>query len=51
MAKKEKERLERVRIAQINRQKEEAAEERRLDDEWELGPNCPDEGLRAHALL
>jgi hypothetical protein len=51
MAKKEKERLERIRQQQIFREKEEAAEERRVNDEWALGPDCPDEGLRAHALL
>jgi len=50
-AKKEKERLERVRLAQILRQKEEEAEERRLDGEWELDSDCPEEGLKAHALL
>jgi predicted nuclease with TOPRIM domain len=51
LAKKEKERLERVRQAQILRGKEEDAQSRREDDEWALGPDCPDEGLKAHALL
>jgi phage shock protein A len=51
LAKKERERLERVRQAQILRQKEEDAESRRENDEWELGPDCPEEGLKAHALL
>ena len=51
LAKKEKERLERVRQAQILREKEEQAQSRREDDEWELGPDCPEEGLKAHALL
>jgi phage shock protein A len=51
LAKKERERLERVRQAQILRQKEIDAESRREDDEWELGPDCPDVGLKAHALL
>ena len=51
LAKKEKERLERVRQAQILRQKEENATERRENEEWELGPDCPEEGLKAHALL
>jgi hypothetical protein len=27
------------------------ANERRMYGEWELGPNCPEEGLKAHALL
>jgi len=51
LAKKEKERLERLRMAQILRQKEDDAQQRREDDEWELGPGCPEEGLKAHALL
>jgi hypothetical protein len=51
LARKEKERLERIRQAQILRQKELDAEERRTNDEWALGPDCPDEGLKAHALL
>ena len=51
LAKKEKERLERLRMAQILRGKEEDAQSRREDDEWALGPDCPDEGLKAHALL
>lgn len=50
-AKKEKERLDRLRAQAILREKEEAAEERRTEGEWELGPNCPDEGLKAYALL
>jgi hypothetical protein len=50
-AKKEKERLNRLRAQAILREKEEAAEERRTEGEWDLGPDCPEEGLRAHALL
>ena len=50
-AKKEKERLDRLRAQAILREKEEAAEERRTEGEWDLGPDCPEEGLRAHALL
>jgi hypothetical protein len=50
-AKKEKERLNRLRDQAILREKEEAAEERRTEGEWDLGPDCPEEGLRAHALL
>lgn len=30
---------------------EDDAQERRNDREWELGPDCPEEGLKAHALL
>lgn len=51
LARKEKERLERERQAQILRQREAEAQERRIDNEWALGPDCPDVGLRAHALL
>ena len=50
-AKKEKERLERLRIQRELQNKRNEAEERRLDGEWELGPDCSDEGLKAHALL
>ena len=50
-AKKEKERLERLRIQRELQNKRNEAEERRLDGEWELGPDCPTEGLKAHALL
>ena len=50
-AKKEKERLERVRIQRILQGQRNEAEERRLDGEWELSPDCPEEGLKAHALL
>jgi peptidoglycan hydrolase CwlO-like protein len=51
LARKEKERLERERQAQILRQREAEAQERRIENEWALGPDCPDQGLRAHALL
>ena len=51
LARKEKERLERERQAQILRQREDEAQERRIENEWVLGPDCPDQGLRAHALL
>lgn len=50
-AKKEKERIERLRIQRILQGRREEAQERRLDGDWELGPDCPDEGLKAHALL
>ena len=51
LAKKEKERLDRLRTQAILREREEGAEERRTEGEWDLGPDCPEEGLRAHALL
>jgi predicted nuclease with TOPRIM domain len=50
-AKKERERLQRLETQRILRGRREEAQERRMDGEWELGPNCPDEGLKAHALL
>ena len=49
--KKEKERLRRLEIDRILRQREEDAQDRRTEGEWNLGPNCPDVGLKAHALL
>jgi len=51
LAKKERERIRRVQIQRILNQRRAQAEERRLDDEWELDPNCPDVGLKAYALL
>lgn len=50
-AKKEKERLERLRVQQIMNGRREEAQDRRAEGEWELGPDCPEEGLKAHALL
>jgi len=34
----------------IEYRKEVEAEERRKDNEWLMGPDCPEEGLKAHAL-
>jgi hypothetical protein len=50
-AKKERERLDRLRIQRVLQDRREEAQERRLEGEWELGPDCPDVGLKAHALL
>ena len=50
-AKKEKERLERLREQQRVQGMREAAQERREDGDWDLNGDCPEEGLRAHALL
>ena len=50
-AKKERERLERLRKQRVLDQRTEESDERRLDNEWELNPGCPEEGLKAHALL
>ena len=50
-AKKEKERLDRLREQQRIRDLEEDAQERRIENEWALNADCPDEGLKAHALL
>lgn len=51
LAKKEKERLERLRVQRVLNERRRDAEQRRMDDEWQLGPDCPEEGLKAHALL
>jgi hypothetical protein len=50
-AKKNREVSERLRKQRILDQRTEEAEERRLESEWALGPDCPEEGLKAHALL
>ena len=50
-AKKEKDRLEKLRIQNILNQRRADAQERRENGEWDLGPDCPEEGLKAHALL
>jgi len=51
-AKKEKEKIERLRIQRVLQGRREEAQERRLDNWWSLDdPACPDEGLKAHALL
>ena len=51
-AKREREKNERLRVQRIQQQRREEAESRRLDNEWDLDdPACPDEGLKAHALL
>ena len=51
LAKKEREKNERLRIQRVLQERREEAQERRLDNEWELGPGCPEDGLKAHALL
>jgi hypothetical protein len=50
-AKKEKQRQESLRLQRILNDRREEANERRADGEWTLGPDCPEEGLKAHALL
>lgn len=50
-AKKERQKIERLRIQRVLQLRREEAQERRLDGEWELGPDCPEVGLKAHALL
>lgn len=50
-AKKEKQRLERLREQQRVQQLRNAAQERRDENEWELDDYTSREGLRAHALL
>jgi hypothetical protein len=50
-AKKEKQRIERLREQQRVQGLRNAAENRRDENEWALDGNTPDEGLKAHALL
>lgn len=50
-ARKERDRLENLRRRRVLDEREQEAQERRLNDEWALGPNCPEVGLKAHALL
>ena len=50
LARKERDRLEKLRMAQVLRERENAAQERREENEWAL-PNAPEIGLKAHALL
>ena len=50
LARKEKDRLEKLRMAQVLRERENAAQERREENEWAL-PDAPEIGLKAHALL
>ena len=51
LARKEKERLSALRIQRILEERREEAQERRVEGLWSLGPDCPEEGLKAHALL
>jgi hypothetical protein len=50
-AKKEKQRIERLREQQRVQGLRNVAENRRDENEWALDGNTPDEGLKAHALL
>jgi hypothetical protein len=50
-AKKEKQRIERLREQQRVQGLRNAAENRREDNEWALDGNISEEGLKAHALL
>ena len=51
LARKERERQETLRIARVLNDRREKAADRRTENEWQLGPDCPEEGLKAHALL
>ena len=51
LAKKEKQRLERLREQQRVQLLRNDAQERRDENEWALDGNIPQEGLKAHALL
>ncbi len=50
-ARKERERLDRLREQQRVQRLRNDAQDRRDDNEWGLDENCPEEGLKAHALL
>lgn len=50
-AHKERQRLNRLRIERERNRKLAEAEERRIENEWELGPNCPEIGVKANALF
>lgn len=50
-AKKEKQRLERLREVRRLRALEDEANERRISNEWDLNTTQDSEGLKAHALL
>jgi hypothetical protein len=51
LARKEKERLYQLRITRERNERLDEAQERRVENEWQLGPDCSEEGLRAHALF
>ena len=51
LARKERERQESLRLARILNGRREEASNRRIENEWQLGPDCPEEGLKAHVLL
>jgi hypothetical protein len=51
LARKERERQESLRLARILNGRREEASNRRIENEWQLGPDCPEEGLKANALL
>lgn len=51
-ARKERERIEKLRIQREQQRKRDDMRVRRLNNEWDLNdPNIDDEGLKAHALL
>jgi len=50
-AEREKRRQEKLLIQRKLKQEKDEAEERRINNEWAIGPNTPEEGLKAHALL
>lgn len=50
-AEREKRRQEKLLIQRELQRERDEAEERRINNEWAIGPNTPEEGLKAHALL
>jgi hypothetical protein len=50
-AEREKRRQEKLLIQRELQRERDDADERRINNEWVIGPNTPEEGLKAHALL
>lgn len=50
-SREDRERDYQMRIRREKLKRESQAESRREDNEWELNSDCPEEGLKAHALL
>lgn len=51
LKKKETQRIRQLEIQREVSRKQRESEERRENREWELNGDCPDEGIRAHAVL
>ena len=51
LKKKEQQKIRQLEIQREITRKQRESEERRENREWELNGDCPDEGIRAHAVL